>query len=132
MKISKDAARAARQLFRSCFDADGRMHATRAKRVVKLVGEGKPRNYMAVLQSFQRLIRLEIEKRTAVIESVTPLSGEMREKLRADLQKKYGEDLQLEYFQNPDLIGGMRVKVGSHVWDGSVRAKLQALRDSLA
>lgn len=132
MKISKDAARAARQLFRSCFDANGRLHSSRVKRVVKLVGERKPRNYMAVLQSFLRLLRLEVEKRTAVIESVTPLSGEMREKLRADLQKKYGEDLQLEYFTNTDLIGGMRVKVGSHVWDGSVRAKLHALRDSLA
>jgi F-type H+-transporting ATPase subunit delta len=132
MKISKDAARAARQLFRSCFDTDGRLHTSRVKRVVKLVGESKPRNYMAVLQSFQRLLRLELEKRTAVIESVAPLSGDMREKLRADLQKKYGEDLQLEYYTNTDLIGGMRIKVGSHVWDGSVRAKLQSLRDSLA
>jgi F-type H+-transporting ATPase subunit delta len=132
MKISKDAARASRQLFRGCFDAGGRLHATRVKRVVKLVGERKPRNYIGILHSFQRLVRLELEKRTAIVESVTDLSGEMRQNLRADLQKKYGEDLTIEYFINPGLIGGMRVKVGSHVWDGSVRAKLQALGESLA
>jgi F-type H+-transporting ATPase subunit delta len=132
MKISKDAARASRQLFRACFDANGRLHASRVKRVVKLVGEKKPRGYIAILNAFQRLVRLELEKRTATIESVAELSGEMRQRLRADLQKKYGEDLELEYFINPDLLGGMRVQVGSHVWDGSVRAKLQALRESLA
>jgi F-type H+-transporting ATPase subunit delta len=132
MKTSKDAARAARQLFRACFDANGRLHTSRLKRVVKLVGDRKPRDYMGILHSFQRLVRLEMEKRTAIIESVTDLSHEMREKLRQDLQKKYGQDLTLEFYVNPDLIGGMRVKVGSHVWDGSVRAKLQALRQSLA
>ena len=132
MKISKDAVRASRLLFRACFDANGRLHTSRVKRVVKLVGDKKPRGYVAILHSFQRLVRLEIEKRTAVIESVTDLSGEMRERLRVDLQKKYGEDITLDYFINPGLIGGMRVKVGSHVWDGSVRAKLQALGESLA
>lgn len=132
MKISKDAARASRQLFRACFDASGRLHTSRIKTVIKMLGEKKPRNYVAVAHAFGRLVRLEMEKRTASVESVTPLSGEMRERLRADLQKKYGEDLNVEYFINPDLIGGMRVKVGSHVWDGSIRAKLQALGESLA
>ena len=94
---------------------------------MKLVGEKKPRGYIDILHAFQRLVRLELEKRTAIIESVTPLSVEMRDRLRADLQKKYGEDLTLDFHINPELIGGMRVKVGSHVWDGSVRAKLQAL-----
>jgi len=132
MKNSKDTARAARQFFRACYDAGGRMHPTRARRIVKLLGEKKPRHYMDIIHAFQRLMRLEIEKRTARVESVTPLSREMGERLRVDLQKKYGADLALEFHHNPDLIGGMRVKVGSHVWDGSVRAKLQALGDRLA
>ncbi len=132
MKISKDALRSARQLFRACFDVNGRMHNTRAKRVVKRVGETKPRNYQAILTAFQRLIRLEVEKRTATVESVAELTLEGRDQLRRDLQKKYGDDLTLDFFINPDLIGGLRVKVGSHVWDGSVRAKLQALRERFA
>ncbi len=132
MKISKDALRSARQLFRACIDANGRLHSSRVKRVIQLVGAKKPRNYQAILTAFQRLIRLEVEKRTATVESVTQLSNEARDQLRRDLQKKYGEDLSLDFFINPELIGGLRVKVGSHVWDGSVRAKLQALRERFA
>lgn len=132
MKISKDALRSARQLFRACFDVNGRLHASRVKRVIQRVGESKPRNYQAILTAFQRLIRLEVEKRTASVESVDQLSTEMREQLRRDLQKKYGEDLTLDFFINTELIGGLRVKVGSQVWDGSVRAKLQALRERFA
>lgn len=132
MKISKDALRSARQLFRACIDSSGRLHTSRVKRVIKRVGEAKPRNYLAILTSFQRLVRLELDKRNAVVESVVRLSNEMREQLRVDLQKKYGDDLTLDFYENPSLIGGLRVKVGSHVWDGSVAAKLEALRQSLA
>ena len=132
MKISKDAARSARQLFRACIDAEGRLHGSRVKNVVKLLAEKKPRHYLATLTAFQRLVRLEVAKRTAVVESVTALSGEMRDQLRADLQKKFGADIACDFVINPELIGGLRVKVGNHVWDGSVRAKLQALGDRIA
>ena len=132
MKINKEAARAARQLFRACIDANGRLHGSRAKSVVKLLAEKKPRHYLATLSAFGRLIRLEIEKRTATVESVTQISTALRDGLRDDLRKKYGDEIALEFLINPELIGGLRVKVGSHVWDGSVRAKLQSLGDRLA
>lgn len=132
MKITKDALRAARQLFRACFDANGKMHGNRVKRVVKLVGERKPRNYQAILTAFQRLVRLEVERRSATVESAVELSLELREKLRVDLQRKFGDDLNIEFYLNPELIGGMRVRVGSQVWDGSVRAKLDNLREKVA
>ncbi len=134
MKVSKDALRAARQLFRVCIDGSGKLHLSRAKQVVKRIAEAKPkpRNYLGILTAFQRLLRLEVAKRTALIESVTELDAATREQLRGDLQKKYGEDLTFQFATNPELIGGMRVKVGSQVWDGSVRAKLDALREKLA
>ena len=131
MKISKDATRAARQLMRACI-ANGRLHSSRVKNVIKRVLEEKPRAYLQILNAFQRLVRLEIEKRSALIETVTLISPALRDQLRADLQKKYGEDLEFEFAVNPGLIGGLRVKVGSHVWDGSVRGRLDALRQELA
>ncbi|MEY4485144.1 MAG: hypothetical protein RL693_2596 [Verrucomicrobiota bacterium] len=132
MKINKVALRSARQLLRACVDTEGRLLGDRAKIAVRKVGEVKPRGYLAILTAFQHLLRMEVEKRTATIESATPLTQDLREKLRADLQKKYGSDLTFEFSENPALIGGLRVKVGSHVWDGSVRAKLEALRQNLA
>jgi F-type H+-transporting ATPase subunit delta len=131
MKISKDASRAARQLMRACI-ANGRLHPSRVKNVVKRLIEAKPRGYLQIINAFQRLVRLELDKRSASIETADLISPTMRDQLRADLQKKYGEDLEFNYAVNPELIGGLRVKVGSHVWDGSVRGRLQALRQGLA
>jgi len=131
MKISKDATRAARQLMRACI-ANGRLHPSRVKAVTKRVMEAKPRAYLQILTAFERLVRLEIEKRHALIETAERLTPQLRDQLRADLQKKYGEDLEMEFVVNPELIGGLRVKVGSHVWDGSVRGRIESLRHELA
>jgi F-type H+-transporting ATPase subunit delta len=48
-----------------------------------------------------------------------------------DLRRKYGSTLTAEFKVNPDLLGGMRVKVGSDVWDGSVKARLTDLKNKL-
>jgi F-type H+-transporting ATPase subunit delta len=47
------------------------------------------------------------------------------------LNKKYGKDLSTEFVVKPELLGGMRVRVGSDVWDGSVRNRLERLRQQL-
>ena len=132
MKIDKNSARAARQLFRACVDASGRLHSSRIRSVVSSVAKAKPRGYLAILTAFERLVRLEVQKRQATIESAAALSPELGTQVRSDLQKKYGQDLEFDFRVNPDLIGGLRVQVGSHVWDGSVRAKLDTLRNNLA
>jgi F-type H+-transporting ATPase subunit delta len=46
-----------------------------------------------------------------------------------DLNRKYGAGLNIAFTQNPALLGGLRVQVGSDVYDGSVRARLDALRE---
>lgn len=132
MKIDKNSARAARQLFRACVDANGRLHGSRIKAVITKLAQSKPRGYLAILSAFERLVRLEVQKRQATIESAAVLSPELSSQIRADLQKKYGEDLTFDFRVNPALLGGLRVQVGSHVWDGSVRAKLDTLRNNLA
>ena len=132
MKIDKNSARTARQLFRACVDAEGRLHGDRIKAVIQKLAASKPRGYLAILTAFERLVKLELQKRAATIESAVPLSDGISAQLRSDLQKKYGSDLTFEFRVNPELIGGLRVQVGSHVWDGSVRAKLDTLRANLA
>ncbi|MFZ4766535.1 MAG: F0F1 ATP synthase subunit delta [Roseimicrobium sp.] len=132
MKIDKNSARAARQMFRACVDANGRLQSNRVKTVVRKLAQAKPRGYLAILSAFERLVRLEVQKRQALIESASLLSPQVREQMRADLQRKYGEELEFDFNVNPDLIGGLRVQVGSHVWDGSIRARLESLRTNLA
>ncbi len=128
MKVSKDALRAARQLMAVTL-VDGRIDEQRAKKIVSAIGEKKPRNYLGILTAYQNLLRLEVEKRSAVVESAQALSPEVSEQVTKGLKGKYGDDLTAEFKTNPDLIGGMRVKVGSDVWDGSVKARIDRLAD---
>jgi F-type H+-transporting ATPase subunit delta len=131
MKISKEARRSSRQLFRACL-ADGKLDEARARDVVGKVAAAKPRGYLAILENFSRLVRGEMERQVALVESATELSNDMRFQLKAGLSKKYGRELTLQFQTNPALLGGIRVRVGSDVWDGSVKARLEALQSQLA
>ena len=129
MKISKQARREAKQLFRSCV-AGGVLDENRARLAVTRVLELKPRGYVPILSHFQRLLKLDLDRRTATIESAVPLSPDVRQQVEANLSKVYGAGLNLTFAQNPTLIGGMRIKVGSDVYDGSIQARLDALQQS--
>ncbi len=97
------------------------------KALVSSIAQAKPRHYLDILKSYQRLIRLETEKTHAVIESATPLGADTSSSIIRDLQTKHGTDLTTEFKVSPDLIGGLRIKIGSDVWDGSVRHRLDRL-----
>jgi F-type H+-transporting ATPase subunit delta len=127
MKISKQARRDGRELFRSCVP-NGRLDENRALDVVKRVAAGKPRGYVAILSHFQRLVRLEVMRRTAKVESATPLSSTTQTQIQNDLATRYGAGLTFTFSQNPALIGGIRVQVGGDVYDGTVKARLEELR----
>lgn len=130
MKIPKDAARTARQLIRATVRS-GKIDAAFAKAAVTKLATEKPRNYLAILTSYQRLLRLEVMQRHAVIESAAALSDSESKKVLGELQGQYGQDITSEFKVSPDLLGGMRVRLGSQVWDGSLKARLDALREAL-
>ena len=129
MKISKLAKRGAKELFRSCF-TDGLLDDGRVRQAVQRALQTKPRGYLAILSHFQRLIKLDIARRSARVETATPLSPELQGKVQSSLSATYGPGLNISFSQNPSLIGGMRIKVGSDVYDGSVQARLNALQES--
>lgn len=131
MKISKEARRTSRQLFRVCM-ADGKLDESRVRLVVGQLAASKPRGYIGILDALHNLVKAEIENQRALVESATELPTDLQSSLKASLFKKYGRELALEFQINPELLGGIRVKVGSDVWDGSVKARLEALKASLS
>ena len=131
MKISKQSKRDAKTLFKACV-VDGVLSDDRVRQAVTKVVEGKPRGYVAILQHFQRLVKLDIDKRTAKVESASELSGEQQAAVKGSLEQKYGAGLNLTFSVNPALIGGLRVQVGSDVYDGSVQGRLAQLKSSAA
>lgn len=121
--------RGAKTLYQACF-VQGKLDDGRAREVVTLVLHSKRRGYLAVLSELKRLIRLERARHTAKIESAVPLQADLQARLLKSLQIAYGAELNTEFAQNPELIGGMRVRVANDVYDGSVRSRLAALAKS--
>ena len=126
MMSPREARKSARSLFRACLVA-GKLDASRVRAVTDTLATEKPRGYLAIMQSLVRLVRLELERRHVVIESASPLTEPEMTKLRDDITRTHGDDLTFDTAVRPELIGGLRVRVGSDVWDGSVRARLEAL-----
>ena len=131
MKISKEARRISRQLFRLCV-VDGKLDESRVRSIVSKVAEAKPRSYIGILDYLARQVAAEVERQKAVVESATVLTPDLQSGLKVSLAKKYGRELGLEFQVKPELLGGIRVKVGSDVWDGTVKARLEALKTQLS
>jgi len=129
MKISKQARRDAKQLFRCC-QANALLDEHRVRQVVQQVIARKPRGYVAILSHFQRLVKLDVARRTAKVESSAPLSEQLQSSVQSNLNRVYGNGLTVSFAQNPALIGGLRIHVGSDVYDGCVQGRLAALQES--
>jgi F-type H+-transporting ATPase subunit delta len=130
MKTAKEARKISRQLLRRSF-TDGKLDQEKMSEMVESVLANKPRHYVDVLKDYQRLVRLEVEKRHAIIESATPLNRSVGDQILANLRARYGEDLTTEFRTNSELLGGLRIKIGDDVWDGSVRNRLNQFQEKL-
>ena len=129
MKISKLAQREARQLFRTC-RVNGLLDESRVRQTVTLLAEKKPRGYVEILSRLHRLVKLDLDQRAASVESAVPLSAELQAQVAGRLKNIYGDGLNLSFAQNPSLIGGLRIQVGSDLFDGSVKMRLDRLAGS--
>ena len=130
MKLSKETRRLAKELLRNSF-VDGELDRSRVATLVTMLIENKPRDYIKLLETYRRLVRLEVEKRTAIIETAADLAPGTGDQIVANLKRKYGQDLAAQFVINRDLLGGMRIRVGSDVWDSSVRNRLHRLQQQL-
>ena len=131
MKVNREIRRLSREMLRASF-TDGQLDQGKIGTLAQSLLDKKPRNYIAILENYKRLIRLEVEKRHAKIESAEELSPEVRSQIVASLQRKYASDLTTEFVVTRELLGGLRIRVGSDVWDSSVRNRLQRLEENLA
>ena len=129
MKGSKQSRREAKQLFKCC-QVDDQINEDRVLQSVTLLIEKKPRGYFGILKELQRLVKLDVASRTARVESAVTLSETQQQSVRENLGRMKGGELAVEFAKNTDLIGGMRVKIGNDVFDGSVRTRLTGLSES--
>ena len=129
MKTTPQIRRLAKQLFRGCF-VNGLPDENRAEQVTRDIVQAQQRDSLAVLSYFRRLAKLYEVEHAAQVESAIPLSRDQQGRIEAGLSRAYGPGLSFSFVSSPSLIGGMRIKVGSDVFDGSVRTRLESLEES--
>ena len=130
MKISREARRMARELYGLSL-VNGRLDANRVSEISQRLVTEKPRGYLQALKELSRLVRLELDRRHAIVESAEPLDETSASNIVQTLKSKFGSDITIEFRTSPALLGGLRVKLGSDVWDGSVNSRLAAFSQQL-
>ncbi|MGO9434259.1 MAG: FoF1 ATP synthase subunit delta [Terracidiphilus sp.] len=129
MQSNKQLRREAKLLFRFCL-VRGMLDEVRVIEAVRKVLEAKRRGRLALLAHFRRLVKLERLRQTAEVESAVSLPAALQACVLSDVERLYGSGISTSFVLNPALIGGMRIQVGSDVYDGSVRAGLDSLQKS--
>src|SRR5438477_368230 len=105
MKINKEIRRLSREMLRASF-TDAQLDPGRIASLVDSLVARKPRHYIEVLKNYRRLLRLELEKRQAKIETASEVDSATSSELVANLKNKYGGDLTTQFVFNPELHGG--------------------------
>ncbi len=117
-----------------------------AEALVQRMGAGKTlRNFLCVvldhrrtrmLPEIQQALDRQLDDRMGIsraqVSSANPLPSDEQAKLVAVLQKLTGRRVEAEYKQDPELIAGTVVRIGSTIYDGSVRTRIEKLRHQLA
>ena len=127
MKTDREIQREAQRLFRLCL-VDGSLDEARVRRSWSRSSRPAAPGGLEVLSRFQRLVRLRREAHSAKVESARPsptMCGPDRSRPGADVRPRRAD----AYTSNPTLLGGVRITVGSDVYDGSVHGRLAALED---
>ena len=93
----------------------------------------------ARIQHFDRFVEavgLTLDERRGIVQadvlSARELSSEMKQKLEQSLAGMTGGKVRLRFTMDPDLLAGLKVRIGSEVYDGSVRTQLDAIQRELA
>ncbi|MGQ0840460.1 F0F1 ATP synthase subunit delta [Actinokineospora sp.] len=111
---------------------DAKVDPATATLVENLVGQPRGRGVVAGLEALAAEAAKRRERSVAHVISATTLSAEQQDRLAATLQRIYARPIALHLEIDPDLGGGMVVKVGDEVIDGSTNGRLDALRRRFA
>jgi len=129
MMSKRQAQREAKQLYRLCL-INGLLDENRTRQVAGRVATAGYRACPLILAQFLRLVRLDRARHTANIESAAPLRADLLLAIEGGMARRYGPGLTTAAAVRPSLLGGVRIQVGSDVYDASVQAGLAALERS--
>jgi F-type H+-transporting ATPase subunit delta len=109
----------------------GKASPTTVALVSMVVGTGRARELPAIIRGLVEMSALEAEKEVAEVRSAVPLSDDQRERLAKALNEATGRQVEVKVVVDPSVLGGIVAQVGDTVIDGSVRSRLDQLRNAL-
>ncbi|MFJ2438979.1 MULTISPECIES: F0F1 ATP synthase subunit delta [unclassified Streptomyces] len=110
----------------------GRADPVTERLVVRLVTQPRGRSLEVGLQTLSRLAAARRDRRVAVVTSAVPLTDVQKQRLGAALAKLYGHAMHLNLEVDPEVLGGITVRVGDEVINGTVAARLEEAEQRLA
>jgi F-type H+-transporting ATPase subunit delta len=97
-----------------------------------LIHNGRIGQVAEVAAAYRKLLQEQLGIRQAEIVTARQLSADEQKKLVADVSKLAGAKIDASFRQDPAILGGTVVRIGSTVYDGSVRGRLDRLKEVLA
>jgi F-type H+-transporting ATPase subunit delta len=127
VSVSRQAKRVALE---SLLSSTGFLPETKSF-LLLLVDKGRMNILPAILAELRRMVEEYEGVERAVVTVPMALSAPQKDFLRTVLEKRTGKKILLDESVDPDVLGGMIVRVGSTVYDGSVRTQIQQIRQNL-
>jgi F-type H+-transporting ATPase subunit delta len=106
-------------------------HATTKKFLGLVAANGRASALPSIIASFERRSAAARGAVSAEVTTAQPLSAAQTQSLAAALRQALGKDPEIETKVDPALLGGLKVKVGSRLYDASLKSKLDQLKFAL-
>jgi F-type H+-transporting ATPase subunit delta len=123
MKIDRKYRYFAQSLVEASME-DGLVSEAKVREVLDGLVQANPRGLKMILQAYQQGIAREIRFSTAQIEHAGELPEAEVEKIKAHLESEYRRPIRIQLHAKPDLIAGLRIRIGDDVIDNTVKNRL--------
>ncbi|MEU3629992.1 F0F1 ATP synthase subunit delta [Streptomyces fradiae] len=110
----------------------GRAHAVTERLIIRLVTRPRGRSLEGGLESLSKLAAARRDRMVAVVTSAVPLTDQQKRRLGAALARMYGREMHLNLDVDPTVLGGISVRIGDEVVDGTIATRLDEASRRLA
>ena len=130
MAANKKTKLLAKRLFKLSF-ANGQISAEQVAGVLGYIEKAAPRHPLALLKLYHRAIATEVAKSRAVVEHAGPISDATLRLIEVAMTQKYSRPVTASARPNPKLLAGLRVRVGSDLYESTVAGQLATLSSAV-
>lgn len=121
--MNEKTTKLAKSLYKLSLTA-GSIDADKVSLALDQIKTISPASQLTVLRTYRKLVSLKVRQTTALVASATKIEDAERQAL----EKKLGDNLSYEYTLNPQLLGGLKIRVGDSVFDNSLLIKFESLK----